>query len=94
MIRNSALLRISLTWLVLVVLTLASWSAMEDAAFGGSVAAAWDTGLVVVAFVKVWLIGMQFMEIRRAPMPLVLLFHTWLIGAAGVLIGLCWSTIG
>lgn len=94
MTKTSALRRISLTWLVLVVFTLTSWTFMENAAFGGAVAAAWNTGLIVLAFGKVWLIGMEFMEIRRAPMPLLVLFHLWLIGAGGVLIGLCWSAIG
>jgi heme/copper-type cytochrome/quinol oxidase subunit 4 len=64
--------RISLIWLVLIAATLISWwIGTGDAAnpqLGTAV-------VLVVVFIKVRLIGLYFMELRDAPLPLRMLFE-------------------
>jgi heme/copper-type cytochrome/quinol oxidase subunit 4 len=66
--------RISLIWLLLIAATLISWQiGTNDSANPhlGSVA------VLLVAFVKVRLVGLYFMELRDAPLPLRLLFESY-----------------
>lgn len=69
--------RLGAVWAVLVVATLASWSV------GGGNAA-----VVAVAFVKARLVGLDFMELRTAPVALRVLFEGWVVVTGGVLIAL------
>lgn len=70
--------RMGAVWAVLVAATLASWS------LGGG-----NAVVVAVAFVKVRLVGLYFMELRTAPLPLRGLFEGWVLVTGAVLIGLC-----
>ncbi|WP_028079153.1 cytochrome C oxidase subunit IV family protein [Solimonas soli] len=62
-------------WLLLIAATLLSW---ESTTLG-----AWQhlasVAVVVVAFLKVRFIGLDFMELRHAPLPLRLLFEAWVV---------------
>lgn len=53
-----------ITWVVLVVATLIAWWVGTDHGLSDPTAAA--AMLLAVAVVKVYLIGMEFMELRRA----------------------------
>jgi Prokaryotic Cytochrome C oxidase subunit IV len=64
-------------WALLVAATLTTWSV-------GGVSVA----VLVIAFVKVRLVGLYFMELRSAPIPLRLLFEGWVVVTCSVLIGL------
>lgn len=64
-----------MAWAALVAATLASWWLGADHGFDSA-----DTAGVVillVAFFKVRLVGLHFMELRDAPLPLRLLFEGW-----------------
>jgi hypothetical protein len=69
-------------WTLLVVATITSWS------LGGATVA-----VLVVAFVKVRLVGLYFMELRSAPVPLRLLFEGWVVVVCSILIGLYLSGV-
>ena len=44
--------------------------------------------VMVVAFVKVWLVVYYFMDIRHAPRWLFLIVHGWLLLSGAVVVGL------
>jgi hypothetical protein len=50
-----------------------------------------STVVIAVAFIKVRFVGLDFMELRRAPFALRLVFELWLIVIGGTLIILYWS---
>jgi hypothetical protein len=74
-------------WLLLVVLTFCSWETTVIA--GGRRIAA--ITVLLLAFFKVRLIGLEFMELRTAPLPLRVAFEIWLIGTCTVLLALYWQ---
>ena len=70
-------------WALLVAATLGSWT------LGGGHGVA----LIAVAFVKVRLVGLYFMELRAAPVALRVAFEGWVVAAAGILVGLYLSGV-
>lgn len=76
------------TWAALVVATLVSWWVGTDHGLDDPTAAA--ALLLAVAMVKVYLIGMQFMELRFADPRLRLAFQVYCaavgIGLVGMLV--------
>ena len=64
--------RISLIWLALIAATLISWWIGTDDAASPQLGTA---VVLIVVFVKIRLIGLYFMELRDAPLPLRLLFE-------------------
>lgn len=84
--------RATAAWAVLMVATAISWSlgthhgvVLHDA----RVAA---TGVITIAFVKVFLVGRHFMELREAPRALVFWFNGWVVAVCAVVVGLyLWS---
>lgn len=83
--------RVGAVWLALVAATLVSWSLGSHHWLNGSRAA--SLTVLVVAFVKVRLIGLHFMELRAAPLGLRLAFETWVVVVCSVLIGLYLSGV-
>lgn len=84
----------TLVWLILSGATFLSWW------FGtGHAAHAQDQivptmmGLIVLAFVKVRLVIMYFMEIRHAPLPLRLICEAWVLLVCAALLILYWSGV-
>jgi hypothetical protein len=49
--------------------------------------------LIAVAFVKVRLVGLYFMELRAAPLALRVVFEGWVVATGGVLVGLYLSGV-
>lgn len=80
--------RINLAWLVLVGATLLSFATLSLP--GHATVRALGAANVVIAFAKVWLVGHEFMELRRAPAWLRRLFTGWACFAGAALAGLCW----
>jgi Prokaryotic Cytochrome C oxidase subunit IV len=74
-------------WLLLVVLTLFSW---ESSVMSGSRPVI-ATGVLLIAFFKVRIIGLEFMELRTAPLPLRIAFEVWIVGVCAVLLTLYWQ---
>jgi hypothetical protein len=69
--------RILLVWLVLVGATCVSWFLGADHGLDSHTAV--TAAVLVVAFVKVRLVGLHFMELHRAPQPLRGLFEGYVI---------------
>ena len=76
--------RSTLVWLVLVVVTLLSWALGADHGVGSAV------GVVVLglAVVKVRFVGLDFMELRDAPLMLRALFEAYCLILWMVLAGM------
>jgi hypothetical protein len=70
--------RTTAVWLVLVTATILSWVLGTENR--GHTGAVWGVALMVVAFVKVRLVGLEFMELRSAPPALRLVFEAY-VGA-------------
>ena len=75
----------TIAWLVLMLLTFLTWMFTIDAPFAKSVIAA---SVIVVAFVKVSVIGSVFMELQTAPIPMRIAFVIWATGSCGALIAI------
>ena len=78
--------RITATWLLLVLATLISW---ESARGDGSPRLA-TSAVLAIAFVKARCIGLEFMELRTAPLPLRLIFEAWVAIVCAGLLALYW----
>jgi hypothetical protein len=78
--------RTTAIWLVLIVATGVTWWLGTGHVGHG---AAWElTVLIIVAFAKVYLVGDEFMELRKAPLLLRTAFGAWTIAVAGGAIAL------
>jgi uncharacterized membrane protein len=75
--------RITLVWLLLIAATLVSWRVGTDHGLHAHLA---TTIVVLVAFIKVRFIGLYFMELRGAPVPLRLIFEGYCAVVCGVVI--------
>jgi hypothetical protein len=76
-------------WLVLVGATALSWWLGTDGGTNGSGDHTWPTvSLMIVAFFKVRLVGIHFMELGHAPWPLRMIFEAWVAIVCGVVLGL------
>jgi heme/copper-type cytochrome/quinol oxidase subunit 4 len=67
--------RITAIWGVLIALTLLSWWMGTD--HGVDSARTASVLVLLVAFFKVRFVGLYFMELRSAPLPLRALFEGW-----------------
>lgn len=72
---------VGLVWLVLMGATGLSWWLGAD--HGGTAAA---VGVVIVAFFKVRMIGIYYMELGRAPLPLRAVFEVYIVLVPAALI--------
>lgn len=78
--------RVRVAWSVLVSATLLSWwLGVEHALLGAQSA---GVAVLLVAFIKVRLIGMTFMELRTAPTPLRAAYDGWCTVVAALVIAL------
>jgi Prokaryotic Cytochrome C oxidase subunit IV len=76
--------RAGLTWLILVAATLVSWLVGAEHGTGSLLAVL----VLGIAAVKVRLVGLDFMELRHAPLPLRAAFECYCVGMWAVLAGL------
>ncbi|WP_404810245.1 cytochrome C oxidase subunit IV family protein [Zhongshania marina] len=75
--------------------TAASWllgASPVDLSSGITITGTTTIILILIAFFKVRLVIMHFMEIRTAPLPLKLLCEAWLFATPGVIIGIYLTT--
>lgn len=87
--RSSSTFRITAVWVLLILATLLSWSSAHRHAPDRLLASL----VLVIAFAKARLIGLEFMELRAAPPALRAAFEIWAIGACASLLTLyCWPT--
>src|SRR5262249_53703023 len=71
-------------WILLMIATAASWSLAADHGIG--IHKAVTVAVLVVAIVKVALIGLYFMELRQAPPLLRNIFHAWYLALGSVVV--------
>ena len=69
----------TIAWLVLVVATGIGWWLGQTGQAGTQGAALAIAGVIIVAFIKVWIVAFQFMELRHAPRWLRHAFDAWII---------------
>lgn len=79
--------RVTLVWALLVAASLLSWESMAIAGDDARIARA---AILVIAFVKVRMVGLEFMELRHAPLPLRIGFEAWGAIVCGALLVLFW----
>jgi hypothetical protein len=78
--------RIAAVWLALLAATLLSW----ESARGAADLRLATSGVLLIAFAKVRYIGLEFMELRTAPLALRLSFEAWLVAVCAALLALYW----
>jgi len=86
MIAAGSRTRVAAVWLVLVAATFFSW---ESAHSSGDYRLA-SSAVLLIAFVKARLIGLEFMELRAAPRALRLIFEGWAGTTCAGLLALYW----
>jgi hypothetical protein len=80
LVRNRA----GVSWLILVAATLASWLVGAEHGTGSMLAVV----VLAIAAVKVRLVGLDFMELRHAPIPLRVAFEIYCAALWAVLSGM------
>ena len=76
---HSAIRAATLAWLVLLAATLLAWALGSSAQLNSSTFKLVKTGVVLTAFLKVWLVGFQFMELRSGPRIMLYAFSAWVL---------------
>lgn len=76
--------RVAVVWFVLLAATLLSW---ESARSAGDYRLA-SVVVLLIAFLKARLIGLEFMELRTAPRMLRSIFEAWTVVACAALLAL------
>ncbi|WP_328358045.1 cytochrome C oxidase subunit IV family protein [Mycobacterium sp. NBC_00419] len=76
--------RARVSWLILVAATCASWALGAEHGTGSVVVVA----VLGIAAVKVRLVGLDFMELRHAPIPLRVAFEIYCVALWALLSGL------
>lgn len=76
--------RAGFSWLLLVAATVISWALGADHGTGSMVALV----VLAIAALKVRLVGLDFMELRHAPIPLRAAFEFYCLAIWAVLAGL------
>lgn len=82
--RSLVLSRITLVWFALLAATLASWEMGHGIGIHSVTHA--SIAIIIVSFVKVGFVMMEFMELRHAPRLARLLALAWLVAISIVLI--------
>ena len=82
--------KITFVWLVLMLATVLSWQFGHGFGFGDRYDFA-TVAIVIIAFVKLRLVFLDFMELRHAPVPLRLAFELWTLAVGGTIIVFYWS---
>jgi Prokaryotic Cytochrome C oxidase subunit IV len=83
--------RIGLVWFLLVAATAASWEMGHGVGFEDIRHA--SIAIIVVAFVKVRFVILDFMEIRHAPIWMRIVGETWCVVVCSVLVVLYWQGV-
>lgn len=79
---------VTIVWGVLIAATALSWMLGTDHGFASTEHSTASVVILLIAFIKVRFIGLWFMELRKAPLPLRGLFETYCAVVATLVIGL------
>lgn len=78
-----------LTWLFLVIASVATWLLVE----GGRLSAAWTVSLILaIAAIKARTIVLHYMELKHAPLRWRLALELWCVAAAALILGIWFFT--
>ena len=80
--------RISAVWLLLVLATLVSFESSTQ--FIANIHFA-STIVLIVAGIKVRMVGLEFMELRQAPISVRIGFEVWVVTVFAAIIVLYWQ---
>jgi hypothetical protein len=83
-------LRITIIWLLLVLMTCLSWEAVQGMGWLADPRIAAST-VMIVAFVKARFILLDFMELRDAPLPLRLFAEAWVTIVCLAILAMYWT---
>lgn len=78
--------RISAVWLALVIATCLSWETVGDLAWTQDFRIL-SSIVLVIAFVKVRYVMLEFMELRHAPLAMRLVAEAWCVLVCAAVIG-------
>jgi len=81
---TSAVRPAAIAWTVLVIATIVSWRIGADEGVTPNCLA--SAVVLVIAYLKVWLVGLHFMGLRDAPFALRAIFALWVVLSLGGLI--------
>jgi hypothetical protein len=81
--------RVTGIWVGLIVATGLSWQFGHGFGFGEQFHYA-TTAILILTFVKIRFVFLDFMELRTAPWPLRMAFEVWAVSVCVTLIGLYW----
>jgi hypothetical protein len=85
---------VTFVWLLLVGLTAASWMLAEQPAGEQFMdASLLSTLMLIIAFIKVRLVGLHFMELRHAPLPLRLVLEVWVVAVCLLVLYFYWQSV-
>jgi len=81
--------RVTGIWVGLLVATGLSWQFGHGFGFGEKFHYA-TAAILIITFVKIRFVFLDFMELRTAPWPLRMAFEVWAVSVCVILIGLYW----
>lgn len=84
LVRNNA----SVAWFALTLLTVISWALGTQHGLGGGNHVPASLVIIAVAVFKLRLVGIYFMELRYAPLPLRGIFEGYCVVLLGLLVGM------
>lgn len=76
--------RAGLSWVILIAATIVSWAIGAEHGTGSLLAVV----VLAIAAIKARLVGLDFMELRQAPIPLRAVFECYCVGMWALLSGL------
>ena len=76
--------RAGMSWVILIAATIVSWAIGAEHGTGSLVAVV----VLAIAAIKARLVGLDFMELRQAPIPLRAVFECYCVGMWALLSGL------
>lgn len=82
--------RTTWVWGLLILATALSWQLGHGPGFGSHHERA-TVAVVLIAYLKIRFVFLDFMELRAAPWPLRLIFEAWAALVCGAVIALYWS---
>jgi hypothetical protein len=71
--------RLFFVWMGLLLATWLSWTTSKHFALDSGLLRRADIAIIVVAFIKVRFVGLEFMELRHAPLPARIAFELWVV---------------
>ena len=85
-------LRLTVVWLLLIIATAISWEFGHGFGFGDRVHYG-TVAVIVITFIKIRFVYLDFMELRSAPWALRVAVELWALIVCLIFIGLYWMGV-